>query len=70
MGASSIRSPHAPTSQYQHNLSGEDNADAHMKCQIMGREVVVAIKKGSSISVRGNKSFMVSSTAAGGKERW
>ena len=38
--------PHAPTSQYQHNRTGEDNADAHMKRQIMGREVVVAITKG------------------------
>jgi secondary thiamine-phosphate synthase enzyme len=38
--------PHAPTSQYRHNDSGEDNADAHMKRQIMGREVVVAITKG------------------------
>ena len=38
--------PHAPTSQYHHNQTGEDNADAHMKRQIMGREVVVAITKG------------------------
>jgi secondary thiamine-phosphate synthase enzyme len=38
--------PHAPTSQYAHNRTGEDNADAHMKRQIMGREVVVAITKG------------------------
>ena len=38
--------PHAPTSQYAHNLTGEDNADAHMKRQIMGREVVVAVTKG------------------------
>jgi secondary thiamine-phosphate synthase enzyme len=38
--------PHAPTAQYQHNLTGEDNADAHMKRQIMGREVVVAITQG------------------------
>ena len=38
--------PHAPTSQYRHNLTGEDNADAHMKRQIMGREVVVAITNG------------------------
>src|SRR6267154_2354527 len=38
--------PHAPTAQYQHNRSGEDNADAHLKRQIMGREVVVAITKG------------------------
>ncbi|HEY1662960.1 MAG TPA: secondary thiamine-phosphate synthase enzyme YjbQ [Verrucomicrobiae bacterium] len=38
--------PHAPTSQYRHNRTGEDNADAHMKRQIMGREVVVAITRG------------------------
>ncbi len=37
--------PHAPVSQYRHNV-GEDNADAHMKRQIMGREVVVAITDG------------------------
>jgi secondary thiamine-phosphate synthase enzyme len=35
--------PHEPTSQYRHNRTGEDNADAHLKRQIMGREVVVAI---------------------------
>src|SRR5580765_4158094 len=35
--------PHAPTSQYEHNRTGEDNADAHLKRQIMGREVVIAI---------------------------
>ena len=39
--------PHEPTSQYQHNRTGEDNADAHLKRQIMGREVVVAITKGT-----------------------
>ncbi len=38
--------PHCPSSQYRHNLTGEDNADAHLKRQIMGREVVVAITKG------------------------
>jgi len=38
--------PHAPTSQYGHNLTGEDNADAHLKRTVMGREVVVAITKG------------------------
>jgi len=38
--------PHAPTSHYRHNDTGEDNADAHMKRQIMGREVVVAITNG------------------------
>jgi len=38
--------PHAPVSQYQHNRTGEDNADAHLKRQVMGREVVAAITKG------------------------
>ncbi|RJX34484.1 MAG: YjbQ family protein [Desulfarculus sp.] len=37
--------PHEPVGQYQHNL-GEDNADAHLKRQIMGREVVVAVSGG------------------------
>ncbi len=37
--------PHEPTSQYQHN-NGEDNADAHLKRSIMGREVMVAITEG------------------------
>lgn len=38
--------PHEPVSQYRHNDTGEDNADAHLKRQIMGREVVVAITEG------------------------
>jgi secondary thiamine-phosphate synthase enzyme len=38
--------PHAPIDQYRHNRTGEDNADAHLKRQIMGREVVVAVTKG------------------------
>lgn len=38
--------PHAPTDQYRHNDTGEDNADAHIKRQIMGREVVVAVTNG------------------------
>jgi secondary thiamine-phosphate synthase enzyme len=38
--------PHAPIRQYRHNDTGEDNADAHMKRQIMGREVVVAVTSG------------------------
>ncbi len=37
--------PHAPVEQYRHNV-GEDNADAHMKRQIMGREIVVAVTEG------------------------
>lgn len=39
--------PHEPTQQYRHNDTGEDNADAHMKRQVMGREVVVAITRGA-----------------------
>jgi len=38
--------PHEPPSQYRHNRTGEDNADAHMKRQVMGREVVVAVTGG------------------------
>ena len=38
--------PHAPTEQYKHNETGEDNADAHLKRQMMGREVVIAITNG------------------------
>jgi len=38
--------PHEPTTQYRHNRTGEDNADAHLKRQVMGREVVVAITQG------------------------
>jgi len=38
--------PHDPTNQYDHNKTGEDNADAHLKRQVMGREIVVAITNG------------------------
>ena len=38
--------PHEPISQYRHNNTGEDNGDAHLKRQVMGREVVVAITNG------------------------
>ena len=38
--------PHEPINQYRHNDTGEDNADAHLKRQVMGRETVVAITKG------------------------
>jgi secondary thiamine-phosphate synthase enzyme len=38
--------PHEPVSQYRHNDTGEDNADAHLKRQLFGREVVVAITAG------------------------
>ncbi len=38
--------PHAPVTRYKHNMTGEDNGDAHLKRQVMGREVVVAVTKG------------------------
>lgn len=38
--------PHEPISQYKHNRTGEDNGDAHLKRQVMGREVVVAVTNG------------------------
>jgi secondary thiamine-phosphate synthase enzyme len=38
--------PHEPVSQYRHNQTGEDNADAHLKRQVMGREVIIAITEG------------------------
>ena len=39
--------PHEPTSRYRHNRTGEDNGDAHLKRQIMGREVVLAVTGGA-----------------------
>ncbi|MDY6820722.1 MAG: secondary thiamine-phosphate synthase enzyme YjbQ [Deferribacterota bacterium] len=39
--------PHEPIDRYEHNRTGEDNGDAHLKRQVMGREVVVAITDGS-----------------------
>ena len=38
--------PHAPVSHYRHNRTGEDNGDAHLKRQVMGREVVAAVTAG------------------------
>ena len=38
--------PHNPISDYRHNRTGEDNGDAHLKRQVMGREVVVAVTNG------------------------
>lgn len=38
--------PHAPINQYRHNRTGEDNGDAHLKRQVMGREVTVAVTRG------------------------
>ena len=39
--------PHEPLSRYKHNRTGEDNGDAHLKRQVMGREVVVAVTEGN-----------------------
>ena len=39
--------PHSPIDHYDHNKTGEDNADAHLKRQVMGREVVIAITNGT-----------------------
>jgi secondary thiamine-phosphate synthase enzyme len=56
--------PHEPVSGYRHNQTGEDNADAHMKRQIMGREVVVAITAGELDFGPGSRFSTASSTAA------
>jgi secondary thiamine-phosphate synthase enzyme len=62
--------PHEPTTNYRHNLTGEDNGDAHIKRQLMGREVVVAITKGNSTSDHGSKSSTVSLMAEERNECW
>ena len=62
--------PHEPTSQYLHNRTGEDNADAHLKRQVMGREVVVAITAGSWTLGLGSRFFMESSMDEGGNGFW
>jgi secondary thiamine-phosphate synthase enzyme len=62
--------PHEPVSAYKHNLTGEDNADAHIKRQVMGREVVVAVTKGSLTLVRGSRSSTESLMDAAGSACW
>jgi len=58
------RAPHAPTTQYHHNRTGEDNAAAHLKRQITWvRKLSLPSRRGASISVFGNKSSMASSMA-------
>ncbi len=49
--------PHEPISQYRHNNTGEDNGDAHLKRQVMGREVVVAITVSKLDFGPGNRYF-------------
>jgi len=59
--------PHEPVNQYRHNDTGEDNADAHRKRQVMGRWDVRSLLRSqteNSISVRGNKSFTENLTVA------
>ena len=60
----------ASPERYAHNRTGEDNADAHMKRQIMGREVVVAITKGQLDFGPGSRSSTASSTASEISEYW
>ena len=62
--------PHAPLSRYDHNLTGEDNGDAHHKRQVMGREVVVAVSEAHSILEPGNRFSMENLMDEGGKEFW
>ena len=61
--------PHEPVSQYGHNV-GEDNADGHMKRQIMGREVVVAVTEAGWTSDPGSRYSTESSTAEGENAYW
>ena len=60
--------PHEPVDQYEHNKTGEDNADAHLKRQVMGREVVIAITNGDLILDHGNKYSMENSMEGDQKE--
>ena len=60
--------PHEPIGQYRHNDTGEDNADAHLKRQVMGREVVVAITGGKL--AHGSRYSMVNSTGAAANGCW
>jgi hypothetical protein len=62
--------PEKPHAQYRHNDTGEDNADAHLKRTVMGREVVVAITNGSSILVLGNRFSTASLTDSGRSASW
>jgi secondary thiamine-phosphate synthase enzyme len=56
--------PHEPTDAYRHN-DGEDNADAHLKRQLMAHQVVLPVTEGSSTSAPGSRSSTRSSTGAG-----
>jgi thiamine phosphate synthase YjbQ (UPF0047 family) len=54
--------PHEPVSGYRHNRTGKDNADTHMKRQIMGRESWWRLPRANSTSVPGSRFSMASST--------
>jgi thiamine phosphate synthase YjbQ (UPF0047 family) len=59
--------PHKATNKYKHNRTREDNGDAHLKRQIMRREVVISITKGNLDFGPGNKHSMSNLTVAGTK---
>ena len=61
--------PHEPVKQYRHNV-GEDNANGHLKRQVMGREVVVAVTGGKLDFGPWEQIFMVNLTAGEEKEFW
>lgn len=62
--------PHEPVSRYKHNLTGEDNGDAHIKRQVMGREVVVAITNGKLDFGPWSRFSTENSTEAAGNGCW
>ena len=62
--------PHEPISQYRHNDTGEDNADAHIKRQVMGREVVVALSNGDLDFGTWEQIFTANSTVGGTSACW
>ena len=62
--------PHEPIRQYRHNDTGEDNADAHIKRQVMGREVVVAITNGKLDFGPWSRSSMGNSTGVAANGYW
>src|SRR5437660_633019 len=62
--------PHAPTTAYRHNRTGEDNADAHLKRQIMAGKSSSRSAKANSISGHGNKFSTANSMVDAGSECW
>jgi thiamine phosphate synthase YjbQ (UPF0047 family) len=62
--------PHEPVCHYRHNHTGEDNADAHLKRQIMGYEVVVAVTNGGLNFDTCEQIFMGNTTGEGRRACW